>query len=357
MLLKAICKGKRKRSEDDEFAVGSTMATQHRSTEHHKYRSPLNCVNRCSHQWKNENPRLQHDLVQSREQYDDLAEELAVEVQQKGISHFVHGSTSKSGAKETCQEVRQDVRQGVKQEVLQRVAVSNKPKVVHQCNNMKVRQEVLKHGCAAGTRKETDRCIINCVWPSKKQHRMCCWFCGKVGHKKVECFAREKSRNMAKKVNKTFTKPKRVEEVSLAKSGLLDEIKVRHQKMDAALVGVILRGHSVWMGNGSWSKRRHMKEARSSTEAGQRVVRQSMDQSDESDQHEDQNVPDVPVDVHSSDQTRQTDRAVYRLDPRTSGLELRPGPRPDDRNHQTEARLSRPTRRAKADGQARINLG
>ncbi|KAF2552874.1 hypothetical protein F2Q68_00036793 [Brassica cretica] len=30
---------------------------------------------------------------------------------------------------------------------------------------------------------------------------------------------------MAKKVNKTFTKPRRVEEVSLAKSGLLDEIK------------------------------------------------------------------------------------------------------------------------------------
>lgn len=147
------------------------------------------------------------------------------EVQQKGLSHFVHGSTSKSGAKGACQEVHQDVRQGVRQEVLQRVAVSNKPKVVHQCNNMKVRQEVLKHGCAAGTRKETDRCISSCVRPSKKQHRMCCWFCGKVGHKKVECFAREKSRNMAKKVNKTFTKPKRVEEVSLAKSGLLDEIK------------------------------------------------------------------------------------------------------------------------------------
>ncbi|KAF3552554.1 hypothetical protein DY000_02009950 [Brassica cretica] len=90
---------------------------------------------------------------------------------------------------------------------------------------MKVMQEVLKHGCAAGTRKETDRCISSCVRPSKKQHQMCCWFCGKVGHKKVECFAREKSRNMAKKVNKTFTKPKRVEEVSLAKSGLLDEIK------------------------------------------------------------------------------------------------------------------------------------
>ncbi|KAL0802326.1 hypothetical protein Bca101_057502 [Brassica carinata] len=90
---------------------------------------------------------------------------------------------------------------------------------------MKVRKEVLRHGCAAGTRKETDRCISNCVRPYKKQHRMCCWLCGKVGHKKVECFAREKSRNMGKKVNKAFTKPKRVEEVVLAKSGLLDEIK------------------------------------------------------------------------------------------------------------------------------------
>uniref|UniRef100_M4CN68 Uncharacterized protein n=1 Tax=Brassica campestris TaxID=3711 RepID=M4CN68_BRACM len=90
---------------------------------------------------------------------------------------------------------------------------------------MKVRQEVLKYGCAAGTRKEIDRCIINCVRPSKKQHHMCCWFYGKVGHKKVECFAHEKSRNMVKKVNKTFTKPRRVEKVSLAKSGLLDEIK------------------------------------------------------------------------------------------------------------------------------------
>ncbi|KAF2608196.1 hypothetical protein F2Q68_00044000 [Brassica cretica] len=29
------------------------------------------------------------------------------------------------------------------------------------CTNMKVRHEVLKHGCAAGTRKETDRCISN----------------------------------------------------------------------------------------------------------------------------------------------------------------------------------------------------
>ena len=51
-------------------------------------------------------------------------------------------------------------------------------------------------------------------------------------------------------------------------------------------------------------------------------VPQFMDQTD-------QNVPDVPVEVHPTDQIRQADRAVYRLDPRTSRLELRPDPRPD----------------------------
>ncbi|KAF3513658.1 hypothetical protein F2Q69_00006561 [Brassica cretica] len=70
----------------------------------------------------------------------------------------------------------------------------------------------------------------------------------------------------------------------------------------------------------------------------------------------DQNVPDIPVQVHPTDQIRQTDRAVYRLDPRTSGLEFRPDPRPDARTDRTEACLSQPTRQAKTDGQARTNL-
>ncbi|KAF3531387.1 hypothetical protein DY000_02041453 [Brassica cretica] len=34
------------------------------------------------------------------------------------------------------------------------------------------------------------------------------------------------------------------------------------------------RGHSVWMRRGSWSRRRHMKVARFSTEVGREVVRQ-----------------------------------------------------------------------------------
>ncbi|KAF3503666.1 hypothetical protein F2Q69_00044316 [Brassica cretica] len=116
------------------------------------------------------------------------------EVKQKGLSHFVKGAHQKVEPKKL---------------VMKYVGT----------------QEVLKHGCAAGTRKETDRFISNCVRPSKKQHRMFCWFCGKVGHKKVECFAHEKSINMAKKVNKMFIKPMRAEEVSLAKIGLLDEVK------------------------------------------------------------------------------------------------------------------------------------
>ena len=72
-------------------------------------------------------------------------------------------------------------------------------------------------------------------------------------------------------------------------------------------------------------------------EEGGNDVPQSMYQSKESDQHEDQDIPDVPIEVHSSDRTRQTDRVVYRLDPRTSGLELRPDPRPDDQTDRTEA--------------------
>ncbi|KAF3609505.1 hypothetical protein DY000_02046414 [Brassica cretica] len=61
-------------------------------------------------------------------------------------------------------------------------------------------------------------------------------------------------------------------------------------------------------------------------------------------------------DDQTLERIRQTNRAVYRLDPRTSGLELRPNSRPDDRTDRTEARPSRPTRQAKTDGQARINL-
>ena len=48
---------------------------------------------------------------------------------------------------------------------------------------------------------------------------------------------------------------------------------------------------------------------------------------------------------------------MHRIDPRMSGLELRPDQRPDERTDRTEACLSRTTQQAKADGQARINLG
>lgn len=61
------------------------------------------------------------------------------EVHQKELSHFVRRSTSESGGK----KVRQDVQKEVRQEVLQRGAVSNKLKVVHQRNNIKVRQEAI----------------------------------------------------------------------------------------------------------------------------------------------------------------------------------------------------------------------
>ncbi|KAF2547017.1 hypothetical protein F2Q70_00021502 [Brassica cretica] len=42
-----------------------------------------------------------------------------------------------------------------------------------------------------------------------------------------------------------------------------------------------------------------------------RDVPQSVDQSVEPDQHEDQDVPNISTEVHSSDHIGQTDRAVY----------------------------------------------
>ncbi|KAF2617202.1 hypothetical protein F2Q68_00038468 [Brassica cretica] len=62
----------------------------------------------------------------------------------------------------------------------------------------------------------------------------------------------------------------------------------------------------------------------------------------------DQTVQTVP-----SDHPDRTARTACCIDLRMSGMKLQLEPRPDDR---TEARLSRTTRQAKADGQARINL-
>uniref|UniRef100_A0A0D2ZWJ3 Uncharacterized protein n=2 Tax=Brassica oleracea var. oleracea TaxID=109376 RepID=A0A0D2ZWJ3_BRAOL len=61
----------------------------------------------------------------------------------------------------------------------------------------------------------------------------------------------------------------------------------------------------------------------------------------------------IPTEVQPADRSRQTDRAVYRINPRASGKELRLEPRPDDRTDRTGARLPRPTCQAKSDGQAR----
>lgn len=71
--------------------------------------------------------------------------------------------------------------------------MSNKPKMVHQCNNIKVTQKALKGRCACGTRKKSDRCISNCVKGTRKNIKCDVSSVKKVRHKKVDCLAREKS--------------------------------------------------------------------------------------------------------------------------------------------------------------------
>ncbi|WZZ88477.1 hypothetical protein YC2023_117056 [Brassica napus] len=82
-----------------------------------------------------------------------------------------------------------------------------------------------------------------------------------------------------------------------------------------------------------------------------------MDQYMEPAPHRDQDVLNNSTEVHPSNCTDQTDRAVYRIDPRTSGMELRLEPRPDNRADHSRARLSRPSRHSKDNSQARLSLG
>ncbi|KAJ4876208.1 Uncharacterized protein Rs2_41226 [Raphanus sativus] len=60
--------------------------------------------------------------------------------------------------------------------------------------------------------------------------------------------------------------------------------------------------------------------------------------------------------IRTWDQPSMTDRAVYRIDPRTSGKDLRLEPRPDDRTDQPARILSRPTRQSKDISQGRTHF-
>nr|VDD24767.1 unnamed protein product [Brassica oleracea] len=72
-------------------------------------------------------------------------------------------------------------------------------------------------------------------------------------------------------------------------------------------------------------------------EEGGNDVSQPMDQYMEPAQYGDQDVLNNSTEVRPSDRTRQTDRTVYRINPRTSGKELWLEPRPDDRTYCTRA--------------------
>ena len=82
-----------------------------------------------------------------------------------------------------------------------------------------------------------------------------------------------------------------------------------------------------------------------------------MDQYMKPDQTEDQTVQNDSAEVRLSDLDDQDVRAVYRLDPLTSGMELQPDLRPDVRTNRTRARPSQPSRQAKANSRARLDLG
>ena len=69
--------------------------------------------------------------------------------------------------------------------------------------------------------------------------------------------------------------------------------------------------------------------------------RNDVPQSEEPDHQVDQ---DIPTEVHHPSRTSQQGRAVYRIDPRMDGQELRLDPRPFDQTNCTRSSLSRTTR-------------
>ena len=73
-------------------------------------------------------------------------------------------------------------------------------------------------------------------------------------------------------------------------------------------------------------------------------------------QHGDQDVLNNSTEVRPSDRTNQTNQAVYRIDPRTSGMDFWLEPQPDDRTDRTRARLSRPSRHSKDNSPAMHSL-
>jgi len=82
---------------------------------------------------------------------------------------------------------------------------------------------------------------------------------------------------------------------------------------------------------------------------------QDLDQDVEQTQHGDQDDQISPTEVQPFSRTRSTDRAVYRIDPRAPGRDLRMDPRPDDRISQTTGVLPRPIRHSRANSQARTH--
>ncbi|KAF3585992.1 hypothetical protein F2Q69_00030847 [Brassica cretica] len=75
---------------------------------------------------------------------------------------------------------------------------------------------------------------------------------------------------------------------------------------------------------------------------------QDLDQDVEKTQHGDQDDQISPTEVQPFSRTRSTDRAVYRIDPRAPGRDLRMDPRADDRISRTTGVLPRPIRHSRA---------
>ncbi|KAF3561928.1 hypothetical protein DY000_02014819 [Brassica cretica] len=155
------------------------------------------------------------ELATVKDKNESLEQEVRKlkKVQQKGLPRFVHGRTSESGAKGACQEPR--------------VAYLMRSRMRHQ---------------------KMDAALLGVIFRKIKKH---------------QAWSQDTELSVTQRGKRSKCVRKWCE--MIFRGVIVKSVQDNSNEC---------RGHSVRMGKGSWSRRRHMTEAWSSTEAGRRVIRQ-----------------------------------------------------------------------------------
>uniref|UniRef100_A0A0D3DTC1 CCHC-type domain-containing protein n=1 Tax=Brassica oleracea var. oleracea TaxID=109376 RepID=A0A0D3DTC1_BRAOL len=189
------------------------------------------------------------------------------------------------------------------------------------------------------------------VKTTSKAHSTRCFKCHMIGHYANKC--QNQKPLVTLENDKVETEPEKEE--LLVSLPIFDDFT--NKPMEGLDEEQICGHQANQEGSYSIQKPDQIQDLRTNLFEGGNDVPQSMDQYMDPAPHGHQDVLNNSTEVHPSNCTDQTDRAVYRIDPRLTGMEFRLEPRSDDRTDRTRARLPRPFRYSKDNSRARLSLG